>query len=56
MLCDITMSGLEVTRGLARPAIPCTQALEQVGVVVTRDQWLGYAEHAERTKLPATCR
>ena len=32
------------------------QALEQVGVVISRDTWLGYAEQAERTGMPATCR
>jgi len=32
------------------------QALEQVGVIIHRDTWLGYAEQAERSGYPATCR
>ncbi|KAF5841064.1 PRP1 splicing factor, N-terminal-domain-containing protein [Dunaliella salina] len=32
------------------------KALEQVGVIIHRDTWLGYAEQAERSGYPATSR
>ncbi len=32
------------------------KALEAVGVIIKRDDWLGHAETAERTGMPAVCR
>ncbi len=39
--------------------LPCggaAQALEKNGVVISREQWLGFAETAERSQMPATAR
>ncbi len=35
---------------------PALQSLEEVGVVINRDQWLGFAENAERSGMPVTAR
>ena len=36
--------------------LPHEQALEGAGVVISRDQWLGFAEQAERGGMPVVCR
>ena len=36
--------------------LPHDQALEGAGVVISRDQWLGFAEQAERGGMPVVCR
>jgi len=56
----ITAAQLEEANGNADMADKiigrAIKALEGAGVVIRRDDWLGYAENAERTGMPAVCR
>ncbi|GFH16974.1 TPR_REGION domain-containing protein, partial [Haematococcus lacustris] len=56
----VTAAQLEEANGNADMAdkivTRALRALESVGVVVTRESWIGFAEQAERTNMVATCR